>query len=200
MPMTLQLATAWLLTFLPITLSPGPANLLLSSTSAQVGTRRTLPLMWGIVVVFALQTVIMGIGIGEIIFRFPQLFTIFKIFGAVYLLYLALQFFRSSGLKEISQEVKLGFREGAMLQFFNAKALTVPLIMYTQFLDPATSTRTQLIVLTVALFGLIIGSLLAWVVGGSLLQRVFQSEFGRKWQGKIFGILLVGVAIWILFR
>jgi threonine/homoserine/homoserine lactone efflux protein len=57
-----------------------------------------------------------------------------------------------------------------------------------------------MIVLTIALFGLIIGSLLAWVIGGSLLQRVFQSEFGVKWQGKIFGILLVGVAIWILFR
>jgi threonine/homoserine/homoserine lactone efflux protein len=120
--------------------------------------------------------------------------------GALYLFYLALQFFRSSGLKKTNEEKKLGFREGAALQFFNAKALTAPLIMYTQFLDPATSTRSQFVVITVALIGLIIGSLLAWVVGGSLLQRLFQSEFGMKWQGKIFGILLVGVAIWILFR
>lgn len=198
--MTAQLAIAWLFTFLPITISPGPANLLVSSTSAQVGTRRTLPLMWGIVAVFALQIIIMGLGIGQIVFRFPQLFTIFKILGAGYLFYLAWQFFRSSGLKKTSQAVKLGFREGALLQFFNAKALTAPLIMYTQFLDPATSTRSQFIVLTVALFGLIIGSLLAWVVGGSFLQRLFQSEFGVKWQGKIFGSLLVGVAIWVLFR
>ncbi len=198
--MTIQLAIAWLLTFLPITISPGPANLLVSSTSAQVGTRRTLPLMWGIVVVFALQTVIMAIGIGEILFRYPQLFTIFKILGAIYLFYLAVQFFRSSGLKKISEDVKLGFREGALLQFFNAKALTAPLIMYTQFLDPVTATRSQIVVLTVALVGLIIGSLLTWVVGGSLLQRVFQSDFGQKWQGKLFGTLLAGVALWILFR
>ena len=198
--MTLNLAIAWFLTFFPITISPGPANLLLSSTSSQIGTRRTLPLMWGIVVVFALQIAIVGIGIGEIIFRFPQLFTIFKFFGAAYLLYLAVKFFRSSGLKEVSQEVKLGFHDGAVLQFFNAKALTVPLIMYSQFLDATTASRSQAIVLTIALFGLIIGSLLAWVIGGSLLQRLFQSEFGRKWQGKIFGLLLAGVAIWILVR
>jgi len=198
--MTFQLAIAWFFTVFPITISPGPANLLLSSTSAQVGTRRTLPLMWGIVVVFAVQIALIGIGIGQVLFRYPQLFTVFKILGALYLLYLALQFFRSSGLKKINEDVKLGFREGAVLQFFNAKALTAPLIMYTQFLDPATSTRTQGVVLTAALFGLIIGSLLAWVVGGSLLQRVFQSEVGQKWQGKLFGVLLAGVAVWILFR
>lgn len=198
--MTIQLAIAWFFTFFPITISPGPANLLLSSTSAQVGTRRTLPLMWGIVVMFAVQIAVIGFGIGQILFRYPELFTIFKILGALYLLYLALQFFRSTGLKETSKAIKLGFREGAVLQFFNAKALTVPLIMYTQFLDPATSTQPQIVVLTIALFGLIIGSLLAWIVGGSVLQRVFQSEFGQRWQGKIFSILLAGVAIWILFR
>ena len=198
--MTAQLAITWFFTFFPITISPGPANLLLSSTSAQVGTRRTLPLVWGIVTVFALQIAVIGLGIGQIIFRYPQLFTVFQILGALYLFYLAFQFFRSSGLKQTSKEVKLGFREGALLQFFNAKALTVPLIMYTQFLDPATSTNSQIIVLTIALFGLIIGSLLAWVIGGSLLQRVFQSEFGVRWQGKIFGILLAGVAIWVLLR
>ncbi|MEM7343080.1 MAG: LysE family translocator [Chloroflexota bacterium] len=197
--MTLQLAIAWFLTFFPITISPGPSNLILSSTAAQYGTARTMPLMWGMVTIFAIQIAVIGIGIGEIIFRFPSLFTIFKVLGALYLFYLAYQFFRSSGLKTTG-ETKLGFREGALVQFFNFKAMTVPLIMYTQFLDSATSTRTQIVVLTIALFALIIGSLFAWVVGGSLLQRFFQSEFGVKWQGKIFGVLLAGVAVWILFR
>ena len=197
--MTTELAIAWFLTFFPITISPGPANLLLSSTSAQFGTRRTLPLMWGIVAVFALQIAVVGVGIGEIIFRFPQLFIVFKVIGALYLFYLAMRFFRSSGMKA-TDDAKLGFREGAFLQFFNFKALSVPLIMYTQFLDPATSTQTQIMVLTIALFALILSSLLAWVMGGSLLQRLFQSEFGIKWQGKIFGGLLAAVALWILFR
>ncbi|MEM7113624.1 MAG: LysE family translocator [Chloroflexota bacterium] len=197
--MTTQLAIAWFLTFFPITISPGPANILLSSTSAQYGTQRTLPLMWGIVAVFAVQIGVVAIGIGEILVRYPTLFTIFKFAGAFYLFYLAWQFFRSSGMKS-SAETKLGFREGAIVQFFNFKALTVPLIMYTQFLNPATSTRSQVVVLTIALFGLIIGSLLAWVVGGSLLQRIFQSEFGFKWQGKIFAVLLAGVGVWILLR
>ena len=197
--MTTQLAIAWFLTFFPITISPGPANLVLSSTSAQVGTRRTLPLMWGIVAVFTLQIAVVGVGIGELVFRFPHLFIIFKVLGALYLFYLAARFFRSSGMKT-SQEEKLGFREGALLQFFNFKALSVPLIMYTQFLEPSASTRLQIVVLTIALFGLIIGSLLAWVMGGSLLQQIFKSEFGVKWQGKIFGVLLAAVAVWILFK
>ncbi|MEM7128188.1 MAG: LysE family translocator [Chloroflexota bacterium] len=197
--MTAQLAFAWFLTFFPITISPGPANLLLSSTAARFGTWRTLPLMWGIVAVFAVQIGLVGVGIGEIIFRFPTLFIVFKIIGALYLFYLAWRFFRSSGI-QATNETKLGFQEGALVQLFNFKALTVPLIMYTQFLDPTSSTRPQFILLTIALFGLIIGSLLAWVIGGSLLQHVFQSKFGVRWQGKIFGLLLAGVAMWILVR
>ena len=197
--MTAQLAIAWFFTFFPITMSPGPANLLLSSTSAQYGVRRTLPLMWGIVAIFMVQIAVIGIGVGEIIFEYPMLFEVFKFIGAAYLFYLAYLFFQSSGIKSTA-ETKLGFREGALLQFFNFKALTVPLIMYTQFLHPDTSTRTQIIVLTIALVFLIVGSLLAWVVGGSFLQRLFQTEFAIKWQGKIFGAMLALVAIWILFR
>ena len=197
--MTLQLAIAWFATFFPITISPGPANILLSSTSAQFGIRRTLPLMWGIFVIFLIQIAVIAVGIGEIVFEYPTLFTIFKYIYAAYLFYLAYLFFQSSGIQS-KTEAKLGFKEGATLQFFNFKALTVPLIMYTQFLHPETSTQTQIIVLTIALVVLIISSLLAWVVGGSFLQRLFQTEFALKWQGKIFGVMLAAVAIWILFR
>ena len=146
-----------------------------------------------------MQIAVVGFGVGEIIFHFPRLFTAFKIGGARHLFYLAVRFFQSSGMK-ITTEAKLSFREGALLQFFNFKALTVPLIMYTQFLDPATSTRAQIVMLATALLGSIIGSLLAWVVGGSLLQWLFQSELGFKWQGKVFGTLLGVVAAWVLFR
>ncbi|MFK7803220.1 MAG: LysE family translocator [Anaerolineae bacterium] len=197
--MTTELMIAWFLTFFPITISPGPANMLISSTAAQYGTRRTMPLFWGIILVFVVQILVIGIGIGEIIFRYPLLFEIFKYIGAAYLFYLAYLFFNSSGAKK-TNETKLGFREGALLQFFNFKALTVPLIMYTQFLDPVDSTYVQFLGLTLALFCLIFFSLYVWVLGGSLLQRFFLSDFGVKWQGKIFGVLLACVAVWILFR
>ncbi len=197
--MTLELFITWFLTFFPITISPGPANILISSTAAQYGTKRTLPLVWGIVVIFVLQIAAVGVGIGELLTRYPALFTVFQYVGAGYLFYLAYKFFNSSGMQS-GDETKLGFREGAFIQFFNFKALTVPLILFTQFLNPATSSQSQYVVLTVALLFLIVGSLLAWVIGGSFLQRFFQSEFGIKWQGKIFALMLAGVAIWILLR
>ena len=197
--MTLELAIAWFLTFFPITISPGPCNVLLSSTSAQFGIRKAMTVLWGIFAVFVVQILVVAVGVGELLLRYPPLFTAFKWLGALYLFYLAYKFFRSTGMTA-SSETKLGFREGAIVQFFNFKALTVPLIMYTQFLDPATATRPLMIGLTLALLALIIVSLLAWVLGGSLLQRFFQSEFGVKWQGKIFGVMLGLVGLWILLR
>lgn len=196
----METALTWLLTFVPITMSPGPANLLLTSSAATYGVRRTVPLYLGIVVVFALQIVVMGLGIGELVFRYPALFTVFKVVGAAFLLYLAYLFFKSGGVKQAQAEPRVGFREGALLQFFNFKALTVPLILFTQFIDARTASWGQIIALSLALYALILFSVGAWTVGGSFLKRLFQSEFGVKWQGKIFGVLLALVAIWVLVR
>ncbi|MFT5196702.1 MAG: threonine/homoserine/homoserine lactone efflux protein [Candidatus Promineifilaceae bacterium] len=149
---------------------------------------------------FVLQIAAVGIGIGEIIFRYPAVFEVFKYIGAAFLFYLAYLFFKSSGPSADEQDANVGFREGALLQFFNFKALSVPLIMFTQFIEPQTSSWGQILGLSVALFILIVTSLWVWTIGGSFLKSFFQSEFGRKWQGKTFGILLMLVAIWMLIR
>ena len=195
----MQTLIAFLLTFVPITISPGPANLLLASSAAAFGVKRTLSVLAGITLVFAGQIIIIGVGIGELLFRYPILFEIFKYVGAAFLLYLAYLFFQSSGLKNGQSDTKFGFREGALLQVFNFKALTVPLILFTQFLTPQ-SGRGQIMGLGAALAVVIVASLGAWTVGGSMLRRLFQSEFGIKWQGKIFGSMLVLVTIWILVK
>ncbi|MEM7800181.1 MAG: LysE family translocator, partial [Chloroflexota bacterium] len=63
--MSLELAFAWFLTFFPITISPGPANILVSSTAAQHGIRQGMTLLWGIFGVFVVQTLVVGLGVGE---------------------------------------------------------------------------------------------------------------------------------------
>lgn len=190
---------AFLFTFLPITISPGPANLLLASSVATFGVRRTIPVLVGIILVFVVQIVVVGVGIGELLFRYPALFTLFQYVGAAFLLYLAYLFFQSSGIKD-QTEAKLGFREGALLQLFNFKALTVPLILFTQFLNPQSSGWSEIILLGTALAVVIAFSIGVWTLAGSMLRRLFQSEFGVKWQGKIFGVMLALVAIWIILR
>lgn len=197
--MSLELALAWFLTFFPITISPGPANILISSTAAQHGIRQGMTLLWGIFGVFVVQILVVGLGVGEILFRYPTLFEAFKYIGVAYLFYLAYRFYRSDGLK-VTGETRLGIKEGMLVQFFNFKALTVPLIMYTQFIDPNSATQQLWLILTGALFVLIFTSLYVWVVGGSVLQRFFKSEFGIRWQGKIFGVLLAAVAVWVMLR
>lgn len=35
---------------------------------------------------------------------------------------------------------------------------------------------------------------------GVSLLHAYHSNFGLKWQGKIFGVLLAAVALWVLLR
>ena len=83
------------LTLLPLTISPGPANMLLASSSTSFGFRKTVPFFLGILMVFIMQALIVGAGLAELVFRYPAILKIFQYSGAGFLVYLAIHFFRT---------------------------------------------------------------------------------------------------------
>lgn len=198
--MTTNIAIALFLTLFPLTVSPGPANLLLASSGTTFGLRQTIPFMVGTYLVFALQSLILGIGLGELVSRTPAIVTFFQVAGAVYLLYLASHFFRASTLEEQETTQRLDFKQGAILSLLNFKAFSVQALMYALFLDPTKAQWPQILFLTTYLTFLGAMSGLLWVWGGDLLGRFLQTERGAMWQGRVFGSVLALVALWMLFR
>lgn len=69
--------------------TPGPNNMLLTASGAQLGFRRTLALMAGIML--GMQTVLYlsAFGVAAILLIYPKLHTAMKIAGSLYLLWLA---------------------------------------------------------------------------------------------------------------
>jgi threonine/homoserine/homoserine lactone efflux protein len=197
--MTVDLIITLFLTLFPLTVSPGPANILLASSGTSFGLRRTVPFMVGTYLIFAMQSLILGIGLGEIIFRNPSIVTFFQVAGAVYLLYLATQFFQASAIERKQNPQRLDFKEGIILGILNFKSFVVQALMFALFLDPSKPQWTQILFLTVYLTGLGVASGLIWVLGGDLLGRFLQTEKGARWQGRIFGATLVLVAGWMIF-
>lgn len=198
--MTTDLFVALFLTLFPLTVSPGPANLLLASSGTSFGLRRTVPFMVGTYTVFALQSLVLGIGLGELVFHYPAIVTFFQYAGAIYLVYLAYHFFQASTIKTQQSTVHLDFREGAILGALNFKAFAVQALMFALFLDPSKPRWPQIIFLTTYLTVLGVASGLIWVSGGDLLGRFLQTEKGAMWQGRIFGALLLLVAVWMIWR
>lgn len=197
---TTELLVTLLLTLSPLTFSPGPANLLLASAGTTFGLRRALPFLLGIEVVFALQCLVVGAGLGEVVFRAPALVTLFQLLGALYLVYLAYHFFRASAIHNPTAPPQLSFRQGAILEVANFKAFSVQALMFALFFDPMQPQWPQIAFLTAYLTLLGAITAVVWLIAGDLLGRVLRTEAGAKWQGRIFGALLLFVAVWMVAR
>ena len=198
--MTIELMIALFLALFPLTISPGPANMLLASAGTGFGLRRSIPFMLGIEVVFALQTLVVGIGLGELFFTYPALITLFQYAGAAYLVYIAYHFLRASAIEKQEKHQRLDFGEGAILELLNFKALSVQAMMFALFLDPTKPQWSQILLLTLYLTSLGLVSALVWLVAGDLLGRILQTERGAKWQGRTFGVILLAVAVWMVVK
>src|SRR4051794_28886167 len=121
---------ALFLTLFPLTVSPGPANMLLASSGTSFGLRKSLPFMLGIYLVFALQCLIVGIGLGALVSHYPIIATLFQYAGALYLIYLAYHFFQASAIETKQSNQQVEFKDGAILGLLNFKAFTVQALMF----------------------------------------------------------------------
>jgi threonine/homoserine/homoserine lactone efflux protein len=156
--------------------------------------------MVGIYLVFALQCLIVGVGLGALVSHYPVITTVFQYAGALYLFYLAYHFVHASAIEGNSSEQRVEFKDGAILGLLNFKAFTVQALMFALFLDAAKPQWPQVLFLTTFLTILGAASGLIWVFGGDLLGRFWQTEKGARWQGRVFGAFLILAAMWMIVR
>ena len=106
--------------------TPGPNTIMAMSSGLNFGTRRSMPLLWGICLGFSLMLFFVGIGIGQVFALFPQLTLYIKVVGVVYLLYLAYVIANSGELKKGAKfDEPLNFLKGVLFQWVNPKAWVV---------------------------------------------------------------------------
>jgi threonine/homoserine/homoserine lactone efflux protein len=70
-------------------ITPGPNNAMLLASGVNFGLRRTLPHFLGVTLGFAAMQLALGLGVGLAFAAWPPLFTVQRLSGAAYLLYLA---------------------------------------------------------------------------------------------------------------
>ncbi|CZF84464.1 MULTISPECIES: LysE family translocator [Grimontia] len=172
--------------------TPGPNNLLLMSSGANFGVKKSLPLMCGICFGFALMLFLVGVGFGQIFQQFPELHFIIKCVGTAYLLYLAFLIARSGEIEESGAEAKpLTFMKGALFQWVNAKAWVVATGAIAAFTTLGAGYYTQNLTIATTFFVVSFPSVGIWLLFGSALKRVLSSAARRKAFNYFMAILLV---------
>jgi len=194
--MNTELIFVWLITLLPIVLSPGPANILYAASGSSFGVKGTVPFWLGTNVTSIFQTLSVGFGLDFIISTYPEILSAIKYIGIIFLLYLAFKFFKMSNTLKTTF-TPLTFKDGVIVEILNVKYLLIPTIMFSQFYSPETGGYVQIFALTFALVLLTLTTSMIWIVGGNSLALFVSDKHRQRAQGTLFGSLLCATALWL---
>ena len=101
--------------------TPGPNNVMLTTSGANFGYRATLPQILGILLGGFVLTLACCLGLGQLFLAWPLAQQVLRIGGALYLLFLAWKLSGASMAQGSALHRPLGFAHGALFQFVNPK-------------------------------------------------------------------------------
>ena len=173
--------------------SPGPNNLMLLSSGLTFGYKQTIPHILGIVIGFPLMVVAVGLGVGTLFKLFPLAYTILKIIGTLYLLWMAWKIATSKGkLSSQSKTAKpFSFIQSALFQWVNPKAWIIAITAISSFTTPNKYVFIQVLIIAFIYFIVAIFSTNLWTLGGFFLKKFIRNE-------KYLTIFNISMAILIL--
>lgn len=200
--MTWDMALALMGFAFVMSISPGPGNFLLLASGANFGFARSLPLMLGISGGFLAMVFAIGLGLGQVFDRYPQIYDVLRIVGAAYVAWMAWGLMRARSLgtaagREIAQPI--GFIQAALLQLVNPKAWAVALIVTVTYTVPQDFLTSLL--LLIALFAVVnLPALSVWVLSGAALRDVLAKGNRIAVFNIAMAVLLVASMVPVLLR
>jgi threonine/homoserine/homoserine lactone efflux protein len=151
--------------------TPGPNNVMLLASGLNFGAKRTVPHLFGVNNGFLLMTLCIGLGLGQVFALAPALYTVMKVAGLIYMLWLAWNVANSGPIREGSAQGRpMTFMEAALFQWVNPKAWIMAISATASYSDPANFITSVIII--VVLFGLTgLPASAIWVFAGVGLRR-----------------------------
>ena len=165
--------------------SPGPNNIMVMSSGANFGIRRTLPHMFGIGIV------LVGLGLMALFERYPLLNTILPVASVTYLLWLAWKIANAAPPQAGGDVGKpFSFLQASAFQWVNPKAWAMGTTAITLY-APEHTLSAVLIVAT-AFVAVTLPSLTFWVFAGTMVQRWLSKPTRLRAFNIVMALLLVG--------
>lgn len=179
--MTLQTWLLFCATETLLSLTPGPAVLLVVGQALGRGGRAGLAASCGILSANAMYFALSATGLGAILLTSSQLFTVVKWLGAIYLVVVGLRMvIRPDAIVEgvAAAPVEQGFSparssfwEGFVTQAANPKALMFFTALLPQFIQPGAGVPMQVLILGVSSIVLEFGVLGLYVAASTRARR-----------------------------
>ena len=190
-------------TVVALALVPGPDNIFVLAQSAVYGRLAGFLVTLGLCTGVLFHTTLVVFGVATIFSNSILAFTLLKIFGATYLIYLAWEAFRgrTTASTETAESISLSavklYIRGVIMNVTNPKVGIFFLAFLPQFADPNFGNLdSQIIQLGIIFISatLLIFSGIAWFAGsvGEILRKSQHAEIVIN---RIAGMIFIGLAI-----
>lgn len=178
-------------------ITPGPTNILVLSHSSRRGLIATLPIIFGACAAAALIVLVVGLGAGETLLRFPRVQQAMAWAGVLWLSWLAWQIFRSPppSLDPKSQEQSLSVFGAALLQLVNPKVWMMAVAVVSVFVGGGDKTL-RLLVLSLAFLLVSLPCMTLWALLGVGSARLLSSPQAFKRMNAALALLLL-LSAWL---
>jgi len=190
-----------------LAISPGPDNIYIATLTSRSGKISGFSFLMGLLIGCFIHTILLAFGLNAMIIQVDFIFNLIKYFGALYLIYLSIEVYKSDDLFKKnnklsnSDSILINLKKGIMMNLLNPKVFLFFALFFPNFLFSETiSFKIQIIIMglifiiiTLFFFGIII-------LFSNVIFINFSQESKFKLYAKFFNILvLIVIAAIILF-
>lgn len=177
-----------------MSITPGPNNLLLATSGVNFGFKRTLPMLFGILLGCAIQMLLASVALDALLHWMGAIRLPLTIVGCSYLLWLSWKIFRAGAPQLRERPRPMTLVGGILFQAVNPKAwlmVTNVALMY------ANSNGVITVLLGFAALNL--PCILIWAALGDRLRSHLQIAWKRQAFNSLMALSLVATTVWMLY-
>jgi threonine/homoserine/homoserine lactone efflux protein len=176
--------------------SPGPNIIMVATSGARFGFRRTIPNIFGILLGVGIIAGLAGLGMGTLLNQFPVLKTAMRVVSVGWMLWLAWGLWHARPLGESDNDKPMGFIESVLFQWVNPKLWAISFAASSGYPSDRTPIE-EAFRLSTALMEVNTLALTFWSLTGVALSYLLKHAFA--WmiftRTMAFSLVLVGVLL-----
>jgi len=201
--MTFESGLIFFFAIIIFAITPGPGVFALLAKAMTQNARSCTPMAFGMAISDAIYLVLACYGLATIAENWGELFTVIRVIGAVYLIYLGWKMWNAplqieaNNIIETRKTLFKSFIQGFLISASNPKVILFYIAFLPTFMDlTVLTTQDILVAVALCLVGLMIG-LMAIAYSASWARSYFKSERAMKGLNRVAGSIMAGAGVYI---
>ena len=197
---SIELTVALITFYFVMFITPGPNNIMLTTSGIKYGFKKTIPHILGIPLGHFFQIFLVSLGLGTLFQTYPLIQQTLKIAGCLYLFFLAYKMFGSLNIKKNTKETgrPLKFYEASLFQILNPKAWVVAITAVSIFFPKDENFITGIFYLASIAPIVCLPSISIWALFGSGIRSFVSNPKVKQIIETIMALLLLATGVMIL--